>query len=102
MCVTILTLVANQWGFIGSSSALHDHTAARAAGITELEILVDTREQYPYRFLNQQDPRSVAGAVANSPVPEERCDQRVDLCIRDYSRVRPLQLGKCRSSDCGS
>jgi hypothetical protein len=27
---------------------------ARAAGITELEILVDTREQYPYRFTSQQ------------------------------------------------
>ena len=27
---------------------------ARAAGIAELEVLVDTREQYPYRFAKQQ------------------------------------------------
>lgn len=27
---------------------------ARAAGISNLEILVDSREQYPYRFANQQ------------------------------------------------
>ncbi len=27
---------------------------ARAAGIARLEIIVDTREQYPYRFANQQ------------------------------------------------
>ena len=27
---------------------------ARAAGITQLEILIDSREQYPYRFANQQ------------------------------------------------
>ena len=27
---------------------------ARAAGIAEMEILVDTREQYPYRFAQQQ------------------------------------------------
>jgi hypothetical protein len=27
---------------------------ARAGGITELQILVDSREQYPYRFANQQ------------------------------------------------
>jgi len=27
---------------------------ARAAGITELEIVVDSHEQYPYRFANQQ------------------------------------------------
>src|SRR5690349_22653208 len=27
---------------------------ARAAGITELEIVVDSHEQYPYRFTDQQ------------------------------------------------
>lgn len=27
---------------------------ARAAGITELEIVVDAHEQYPYRFADQQ------------------------------------------------
>ncbi|MBT8225341.1 MAG: hypothetical protein HKP61_23135 [Dactylosporangium sp.] len=27
---------------------------ARAAGVTGLEVVVDTREQYPYRFANQQ------------------------------------------------
>lgn len=27
---------------------------ARAAGVTELELVVDTREQYPYRFSKQQ------------------------------------------------
>jgi ERCC4 domain len=30
------------------------HTTARAAGIAELQILIDTREQYAYRFAAQQ------------------------------------------------
>jgi hypothetical protein len=35
---------------------------ARAAGIAELEILVDTREQYAYRFTTQQ----VVTVIANT------------------------------------
>jgi ERCC4 domain len=37
--------------------------SARAAGIPELEILVDSHEQYPYRFANQQ-VRTVKRALA--------------------------------------
>ncbi|MFN0025703.1 MAG: histone-like nucleoid-structuring protein Lsr2 [Acidimicrobiales bacterium] len=36
--------------------------SARAAGITELEIVVDTRERYAYRFANQQ-ARTVSRAL---------------------------------------
>jgi len=50
---------------------------ARASGLTELEIVVDTRERYGYRFASQQ-ARTVKGAL--------RCG---DYGVRRTARWRP-------------